>query len=322
MYMKRNYLNEIETLIDSIKGIITSHHIAVNNISVSSLEQMASFKDYVPDVKAIKTQNVKENARQSARDLAIKATQRLELAYDDLRTTVYDWLSEPLPTNFADIIRVHDAMNLKLSLAELRSLTRLAAGNYYGMKIISEIAGRDYFTDIPFTDADSIVRQIDGSEGDCKTAVNAYAGVETVWLNDIDPFYQDFAATFLDRNQSQLITMEKTLRDALDEESPLIVSEGEKIAKLFENAKTESDKLSIMCNAILNSVVSETRLQAYDSNLYRQAKEALAKESAEAARQARKAKEKAIEDSKQASIKNARVQADVAKLNNNAANRR
>ena len=320
--MKRNYQNEIQTLIDTIKHIIADNHVQINDISVSALQKIASYKDLVPEKKVDKTQTVKERARQSARDKAIEATARLELAFDDLRTTIYDWLSEPLPTNFADIIKVHDAMNLKLSIAELRSLTRLAAGNYFGMKTISEIAGRDFFTDIPFTNADSIFRQIDGAEGDSKASITGYAGVETPWLNDIDPFYQDFAASFLERNQSQLITMEKTLHDALSEESPLIVSEGEKIAKLFENAKTESDKLSTMCNAILNHTVSESRLQAFDTNLYREAKQVLADEAAEAAKQARKAKEEAITEAQKAITESARQQADLAKLNNNAANRR
>ena len=122
----KNYENRIE----AIKSIIRQHQLAVNDISVAALKQIASFKNFVPDVKESKVADVKNSARQRVREKAIANCARLQIEFDNLRADVIEWLSTPLPLAFTDIIQLYNQTGVEQTLTELKALVRLTDGNY------------------------------------------------------------------------------------------------------------------------------------------------------------------------------------------------
>lgn len=332
--LKRNYTREIQDQFDKIRGIIGDYFVYVCDAVSKDLQTRADNISFVSEVRESKNETARNSVKQKVANKRTRSTAQVQLAFSDIRKIIGDWMSEEMPANLSAIIRTAHDTGIHLTLPELQVLCKQTTGNYFAQKFIAQMASDDYYQDFRFTDYDTIARTLKGAEGDVIKVIQSFAGAQNEkgrfmgdWLTDADPFFQMWASDFTESENTQLRTAEKMLEQVTNTENILLDDDFAKIAHVFAD-QGESDKIKTMADLILSNTIDESKLMAFNADLFVKAKTAIAEDAETKAKKARETLHKALEDNHLAQVNSAkmagekaRAESKASKMNNNVIHR-
>ena len=274
----RRIMRQIEKITDTIK----SEHTNIELLLSETQDKIRGLsKQYLPQYAAQQENIFKEAARESAASYRADAIEDIEAAFEEIRASISEWVSTPIPEGAASLISSIRDYGLTLSAMELLSLSLQCSGSYFGMRALATLAKEQKIAFPNFETLDTLLRMVTLAENQCKNAVNYYVGpvspdhhLETWLLPDTERHSINtgaLAADFLSKEDSSFTRMTKRLLTLTDPEISLLPSERDRIAKMFESCETEDQKVEKMLRLIENPHTSKAdagALKLYDKDLY------------------------------------------------------
>lgn len=274
----RNIQRQIEKITDVIEKV----HIDIDLIISETEEKISGLsKKYLPEFAKEQERLYKESARQSAVTIREDAVEDINLAFDEIRASVVEWVSTPVPEGIANLIGNIRNNALQLSSQELLALSEQARGSYFAMRSLSALANEQRLNFPNYEKLDNLSRMITIAENSCRNAVNYYSGslaegghLATWLLPDEELLTVNtsaMAAQFFEQKDSSFWEMTERLLTLTDPAVSLLPSERDRIKKLFARCETEDQKVERMLKLIEDPHTDKTDigvLKMFDEKLY------------------------------------------------------
>ena len=301
--MKKGYNEYIKQQFSEVREAIRGHH----KLTDSKLNAYAKkHQENVERLNARTLSNEENIARVILQgDIAYSAraaADSVNLCFDNLDKIILEWAIEVPPASFLEIMRAVEDFNLKLSNAEILALSAAGSGSYFSQRILKKYAEMNGRT-IPGEDIATLRRMIESARRDAILSINAYTGPEISgyeWITDdignFQGYRRIFADSYLDKTDSSLTRLEKSLTDATDKDISLLPSESERLEKYFEDT-TEETRTQRMAEILSEHPEEADGLALFDPVAFKDAKQIIVdrmvKQAAAAGRAVREASAKA-----------------------------
>ena len=274
------YFKHISENLERVRQEIRGHYDTIDKLSEKASEQLKEITStYLPAAAETQAALVKQAARSEAEVSAEAADRAIQFEFDAIVETLANYVRSKIPTEVIDCIGMLRTSNTALSAAEIKILSEVVRGCYFGEKALSEYAA-EHNVNYPFVPVDELQRDITTARKECGNMLNAYPGTArgaeplAPWISQSDNLIvQGNSYTFLEKEDNILGRLESKLRQATDITLSVFSNEDTRgIARLFEGAADEAGQTQRMIDLLISRPDLEPALSVYDGDLYANAK--------------------------------------------------